>query len=105
MYVKTNTMDQWTFSQAKAHAAKALREGRIQHEAREAQTQKNLLATGGIDTEEALQLIQATRGQQAKCSPHHADASIQVWVFRPQDWYIKFYLLDQCIFISFHRNR
>lgn len=91
-----------TFSQAKADALEALREGRIQHEAREAQAEKNLLSIGHIDQDEAIALVQSTPGRLAQCSPHHADSSIQVWVFRPKSWYIKFYFMENCIFISFH---
>lgn len=92
------------FSQAKADVIAALKEGRIQHEAREARAQKNLLAIGKIDWKEAIALVQSTRGDQAKATPHHANPSVEVWVFRPAEWYIKFYFLDQCVFISFHKN-
>jgi hypothetical protein len=91
------------FLQAKALVIKALSEGRVHVEARETQAEKNLLAIGKIDPDEAILIIQATRGDQAKSSPHHKDKSILVWVFRPQGWYIKFYFLEDCWFISFHR--
>lgn len=102
LYEELHTMAQTTFSQAKAQAVEALRERRIEYEARELQSQKNLLSTGAIDAEMAITLIQSTRGHQANFSPHHADRSIQVWVFEPKGWYIKFYLLEGCCFISFH---
>lgn len=104
MYVKLHTMESKGFSQAKAGVIAALREGRVQHEAREVADQKNLLAINKIDRDDAIALIQSTRGTQGKASPHHADASIEVWVFKPRDWYIKFYFTELCVFISFHRN-
>jgi hypothetical protein len=81
-----------------------LREETFQHEARNAQAERNLLATKAIELEEAISLVESTRGNQARSSPHHADPNILVWVFRPQDWYIKFYLVDVVWFISFHRT-
>ena len=92
------------FLQVKALVIEALSEGRAHAEAREAQTEKNLLATGQIDPCEAIRIIQRTRGDQAKSSPHHSDSSIEVWVLRPQGWYIKFFILEDCWFISFHRS-
>ncbi len=92
------------FSEAKASVIKALRDESIQHEARAAQAQKNLLATGQVSIEEAILLVGSTRGDQATNSPHHKDPKILVWVFTPKDWYIKFYLLDGAWFISFHRT-
>ena len=97
-------MDSITFSQAKARCVAAIREGSLEHEAREVKERKNLLAINAIDVEEAISLVQSTRGQQAKSAPHHADHSIQVWVFQPKDWYIKFYFIEKCMFISFHKR-
>ncbi|MBT9583719.1 hypothetical protein IV102_10225 [bacterium] len=91
------------FSDAKREILAALREHRYQHEARAAQSQKNLLATGAISVDQAIGLVEATRGNQATSSPHHADASVLVWVFRPVGWYVKFYLVDGAWFISFHQ--
>jgi hypothetical protein len=93
---------QTKFSQAKAQAVEAMRERRIEYEARELQSQKNLLSTGALDVDKAIALIQSTRGDQANSSPHHANRSIQVWVFEPKGWYIKFYLVESVCFISFH---
>jgi hypothetical protein len=92
------------FSEAKSGVLKALREHRIEHEARDAQTEKNLLATKMITVEEAVGLVESTRGNQASSSPHHGDSDIQVWIFRPRGWYIKFYLVGKAWFISFHRE-
>lgn len=93
------------FKQAKAQILKALREGRVQHEARSAQDQTNLLAIGAVSTVEAISIIQQTRGDQAEPRPLHADPSITVWILKPAGWYIKFYFLDTAWFVSFHPPR
>lgn len=90
------------FEQAKAQILNHLRAGSVRHEARPAR--KNLLQTGQISLVEAAALVAKTRGQQATSTPHHQDASILVWVLRPDDWYIKCYLVDECWFISFHKE-
>lgn len=65
---------------------------------------KNLLQMGLITADDALEIVERTRGGQATSSTHHFDSSVTVWVFKPDDWYLKFYLLDQCWFISFHKS-
>lgn len=91
------------FQEAKRKALTALQDGKVAYETREAQEKKNLLATGAITFAEAASIIGLTRGHQASCSPHHLDEQLEVWVFRPTDWYIKFYFLDDCMFVSFHK--
>lgn len=92
------------FREAKKLVLEAVREGRFRHEFRTGDSTKNILQMGLINVEEALAIIEQTRGHQATSSPHHFDNTITVWVFRPADWYIKFYLVDHCWFISFHKT-
>ena len=86
----------------KREVLEALRLGNIQHDFRP--EGKNLLASGAVDPATAANLIGQTRGHQAKESRHHADASVQVWVLRPADWYIKLYYRLVWRFVSFHRE-
>ncbi len=90
-----------SFKNTKSEVMEALRNKTFRHELRQGD-QKNLLQTGEVTLEEALDLMARTRGDQASCSKHHFDTTIDVWVFRPQGWYIKFYLQGGCWFISFH---
>jgi hypothetical protein len=93
-----------SFHTAKAKVVEAIRNKRFRHEQRKDLVEKNLLATGQVGVEEAIAILNRTRGTEASSSPHHFDASIEVWVFRPAGWYIKFYLVGSCYFISFHRS-
>lgn len=88
------------FKQAKNEVMEALRNKSFRHEVRP--EEKNLLQTGEVTLEVALNLVAKTRGDEAAKSKHHLDSTIDVWVFRPQGWYIKFYLQGGCWFISFH---
>jgi hypothetical protein len=92
------------FTEAKTEALKALKAGRVHHEPREVRAQKNLLAIGAISIDEAIALIAQTRGTQARSSPFHRDPSIRIWIFKPRDWYIKFYFIEDCFFVSFHQT-
>lgn len=90
-----------SFKKAKSEVIAALSSNRFRHEYRQ-DGQKNLLQTGEMTIQEVLELVAKTRGAEATSSPHHMDATIPVWVFRPKGWYIKFYLLKECWFISLH---
>lgn len=92
------------FQKAKSAILQAVRDDKIQHEARAAQAEKNLLATGHISKDQALAILSKTKGGQASVSAHHKRDDILVWVFRPDDWYIKFYLIEDAWFISFHKK-
>ncbi len=89
------------FEQAKALILAHLGAGTVRHEPRPAR--KNLLQTGQLSLVEAAAIVAKTRGQEASSAPHHQDPSITVWVLRPDGWYIKCYLVDECWFISFHK--
>ena len=90
------------FEHAKRQILDALRAGAVEHDVRG--EGKNLLALGLVDVTAAIELIERTRGQEARASAHHADPSVEVWVFRPRGWYIKFYHRRVWRFASFHRE-
>lgn len=98
---------------AKKAVVTALREGNFLHEAREALSEKNLLAVGDIAAEDVARLVLRTSAADYAESLHHADRSIVVHLFRPtvisKRWYIKVYFLDEAdgtaTFISVHRAR
>jgi len=95
---------------AKALLVSALERGDFQHELRDVQKETNLLALGEVSVAFVVRLIKGTRGQDYASSPHHADPSVEVHIFRPrveeEDWYVKAYLsLDRsAVFISVHRS-
>jgi hypothetical protein len=95
------------FKEDKARILEALRLGRVLHEDRTAQEDKNLLDSGSVSLDEALRIIGATRGLQAASSPHHLDLQVRVWILKPThqgvSWYIKCYLDgDKLWVLSFH---
>lgn len=90
------------FEDVKRQILEALLAGQFEHDWRG--ESKNLLAADRLDAGTARELIERTRGQEAQQSPHHADASVSVWVFRPRGWYIKFYYRKVWRFVSFHRE-
>ena len=92
-----------SFETAKRKVLEAIRSKRFRHESRSGDT-KNLLATGEVSHEEAVQILGRTKGQEASKSRHHLDPDLEIWVFRPAGWYIKFYVVEDCWFISFHRS-
>ena len=95
------------FRTAKTEALVALRSGLIQHEPREALDEKNLLATGDVDADFVITLIDVTTSREASASAHHF-LDVQVWTFMPTvdavRWYVKFYLIDSLWFISVHKS-
>jgi hypothetical protein len=104
-----------TFTWARAEAIRAIEEGRVQHEARDAVDEKNLLLTGDVTPEQVVRLLKACRGPQYTCSPHHLVPDIEVHVFKPEArnepaaakkrWYIKLYFLEPEVwFISVHAS-
>jgi hypothetical protein len=97
------------FKEARATFIEALREGRVESEPREAQSEKNLLAIGEVSLDEVAHLIAQCRGHEYSTSPHHLDREITVHVFKPrrgdERWYIKGYILEpNAVFISVHRT-
>ena len=91
------------FNDAKKRVTEAIQSKRFRHEHR-VDAQKNLLATGELSLEEAVAILSKTRGSEASSSRHHFDPILKIWVFQPVGWYIKFYFLEECLFISFHRS-
>jgi len=99
------------FSSAKRALLVALRAGNFEHEIREVQSEKNLLAVGDVTLEEVINMVNRTRGADYSASPHHSDPETTVHLFRPvverTRWYVKVYFLDEptgtAVFISVHR--
>ena len=98
------------FKEARTQLIEALRSGSYQHEAREAQEEKNLLAIGDIQPEEVIEILKACRGTGYKSDTHHTVRSITVHVFKGKkvirnhrEWYVKAYFLgEDAWFISVH---
>lgn len=83
------------FREARDRLIAALRDGRFEHEARQARQEKNLLAVGEVSVDEVIRLLERCRGDQHRESPHHWDRSTTVHEFTPVAdgvrWYIKAY--------------
>ena len=99
------------FRDAKAALIAALENGTYGHEPREVLEEKNLLAIGEVSAAFVVELLRKTTGTNYTSSPHHADASVQVHVFKPtksgQRWYVKAYFAPDAsaVFVSVHRTR
>lgn len=104
------------FLAARTRVIAALKDGRVQHDARDALAEKNLLAVGAVTPAEVISVLERCRGGDHTASPHHAsalaDRGVKVHVFETAQsgecWYIKAYFLsaappdDNAIFISVH---
>ena len=97
------------FRNAKSRILTALERGDYSHEPREVQAEKNLLAVGDVTPEFVAGLVRKTSGRDYQSSPHHADASVEVHIFRASTndkarWYVKAYFApdDATVFISVH---
>ena len=97
------------FRDAKAALVAALESGQFAHEPREVQEEKNLLAVGEVTDAFVISLLRKTKGNEYNSSPHHADATVDVHVFKPHKdgirWYVKAYFTPDAsaVFISVHR--
>jgi len=78
-----------SFNDAKKQVMEAVQSKRFRHE---------------LSLEEAVTILSKIRGSEASSSKHHFDPVSKIWIFRPVGWYIKFYFLEECLFISFHRS-
>lgn len=87
------------FRDAKRDFIEALKDGRISHETRSGQADKNWIFSGRLDLAEAADIVAATRGNQASSSPNHLNPDVEVWIFKPtykgDCWYVKGYLKDE----------
>lgn len=100
------------FDQDKKLLLAALITGEFLLEARESQDLKNLLASDQDFTlQSAYDIVNATRGNQARLDYHHQDPSQPIWILRPnwnrERWYVKCYIdchTDLVYFVSFHRS-
>jgi len=99
-------------AEVKQALIRALTDGDYQHEARDALSEKNLLAIGEVSEKEVMQMVRRTTGGQYSTSPHVWDRDTTVHVFTPQiegqSWYVKAYFLTwpqgPVVFISVHRR-
>lgn len=79
-------------------------------ETRGAQQLKNwLISDKELSSGEAFDIVNATRGNQARLEQHHQDPNQPIWILRPawnlRRWYIKCYVdqqTDIVYFLSFH---
>jgi hypothetical protein len=92
------------FNEAKRRILESLASGEFIHEFRN-DGEKNLLKSELISNSQAVSIVARTTGQQATVSSHHFLNSVEVWVFRPVGWYVKFYFTDDSVFISFHESK
>lgn len=104
------------FSTVKSRLIAALKDGRVQHEPREAIAGKNLLAVGAVTTEEVIAVLQRCKGGDHVASDHHLsklrDCGVKVHCFTTwhggSRWYIKAYFLaaaqadPEAMFLSVH---
>ena len=92
-----------TFKEAKSKIVEALLADTYAIEER-GDKSKNLLCDNAISNQDAAAIVQRTKGHQHSTSPHHAVPTITVWIFRPDDWYVKVYFTSNAVVISFHRS-
>lgn len=98
------------FKDIRALLIKCLAQGRWSAEVRRDVDVKNELATGEMQPEKVIHLLQRCRGDQYRSSPYHADRKIACHEFQPVDvdgerWYITAYFLSaDAVFISVHRS-
>jgi hypothetical protein len=86
------------FSEAKAKAVEALRTGDYRIGVRDDITQ-NYLATNQISNAEAAEILSKARGP-GELRKHHF-LEVDIWILKPDNWYVKFYFIDAGWFISF----
>ncbi|NOQ35070.1 MAG: hypothetical protein GQ569_04155 [Methylococcaceae bacterium] len=95
------------FKQIKHQLIQCLEQGYVIHEQRGDIDIKNLLAIGEISTNELIEIIKQTRGNEYENSPHHYDSNITVHILKTncakEGWYIKWYFNEpDSVFISIH---
>lgn len=88
---------------AKRAMLAALREGSYVHEPRR-DMRRNQLATNEVDVATVIRVVEATRGQDARCSPLHGSLAIFKWTLQPscdgRKWYIKGYFTGPLLHIQ-----
>lgn len=98
------------FRDARRDLVNALETGNYEHEEREVQAEKNLLAVGDVSPEDVRRALLRATGRDYSASPHYEDQSVMVHVFQPVvenvHWYIKAYFIEEAdgkaVFISVH---
>ena len=88
---------------------KCLKEGAYDHEIRKDIDIKNIFIRGELSTDELIEIIKCTTGNNYEKSKHHLDNSIDIHILKPirnnKKWYIKFYFFDpRTVFISVHES-
>jgi len=90
------------FKEARSALIEALREGRFQHEAREAQEEKNFVAVGDLTAEQVIEILKACVGRHYKWEWHHVLPRVEVHVFKGKkiigswkQWFIRAYFLEE----------
>lgn len=100
-----------SFTRARDRLIEALKEGRYEHEVRDARSEKNLLVVGDITADRVITLLHRCRGDQHEESQHYWDSDTTVHEFEPvadgESWYIKAYFHSDnpisATFISVHK--
>lgn len=100
---------------ARKQAIECLRNGSVEHEARDNIDEKNLLLTGVLTIDQVIKILNCAKGLDYSSTPHKDSKEIEVHIFKPKaklegesknsNWYIKFYFVDPGImFISVHKS-
>lgn len=95
------------FREIKQQVVRCMQAGAYLHETRRDINAKNYLANGRVNREWVTELLNHTRGDGWRCSPHHQHSDIDVHVFKTwrngTHWYVKFYFVEpHTVFISVH---
>lgn len=93
------------FKEAKRRVLKALISGDFVHAVRDRIDEKNLLHAGDVTTEEIIEIVKNSNGNDHNETPHHTVPSTTTHVLKREGWYIKFYFVDrETTFISVHKR-
>lgn len=96
------------FNDEKRWVLDCLSDGKVVHEFRGLDSDKNWLADGRLTLAQVISLVKACPGKQAKCSPHHSRPELLIWVLEPVAagvrWYLKFHRApgDRVKFLPVH---
>ncbi len=88
---------------------RCVKEGAYDHEIRKNIEVKNVFISGDLSTNELIEIIKCTTGNDYQKSKYHGDNSIDIHIIKPiknsKKWYIKFYFFDpRTVFISVHES-
>lgn len=92
---------------ARKSVLNVLKDGTYQHETRDNCVDKNKLQTGEVTPKEVISIIEKSCGSDYTSSAHHRASEIEVHIIKKDDWYIKFYFIEEdrssAMFISVHK--